>query len=160
MKNKTMVKKTLFAGILTLIIACNSKKEEPVVVDKAQIKKDIQAKENEFAATYNAGILKDIGYYADDAVSYYQNAAPLVGKAAIVDFLVSDISSNTNKISFTTGDVFVSDDGKQVLETGVFQVKDSTDAVINKGNYMSFFEKRNGKYVCVRDMSASDMKVK
>ena len=91
MKNTT-VKNLLLAGIITLA-ACNSKKEEPSVstekqevtakeqvVDKEQIKREIQAKENEFAETYNAGILKDIGYYADDATSYYQNRAPLVGK--------------------------------------------------------------------------------
>ncbi len=153
-----MVKKTLFAGILTLLIACNSKKEEPIVVDKDQIKKDIQAKEDEFAATYNSGVLKNIGFYADDAVSYYQNAAPIVGKPAIVEFLVSDLASNTNKISFKTNEVFVSNDGSQVLETGSYQVNDSTNTVINKGSYMSYFEKRNGKYVCVRDMSASEMK--
>jgi hypothetical protein len=82
----------------------------------------------------------------------------LVGKPAIVDFLKTDIISatNTNKISFQTNEVFVANDGNQVLEIGSFKVVDSTNAIINSGNYMSLFEKRNGKYVCVRDMSASD----
>ena len=74
------------------MLACNSKKEgSAVVVDKEQIKKEIQAKEDEFAATYNAGEMKNIGYYADDATSFFQNRPPLVGKEAIVEFLKSDL---------------------------------------------------------------------
>ena len=145
---------------MSLLIACDTKKTEPVaVIDKEQIKKEIQAKENEFAETYNSGIAKAIGYYADDAISFSQNRAPLVGKAAIVEYLMADLNSATksNKISFTTNEVFVSNDGIQVVEIGYYKVVDSTNTAINTGNYMVLFEKRNGKYVCVRDMSASDM---
>ena len=158
MKNTT-VKGLLLVGIITAMFACETKKEETaaVVIDKEQIKKEIQAKEDEFAATYNAGVLKDIGYYADDATTFLQNRPALVGKEAIVEFLKSDISTSTNKISFKTNEVFVSNDGNMVVEVGHFTVVDSTNTGINKGNYMSLFEKRNGKYVCVRDMSASDV---
>ena len=156
MKNKT-VKGLLLVGIITLMFACESKKEEPVAIDKEQIKKEIQAKEDEFADLYNTGVLKDIGYYADDAITFLQNRPALVGKEAIVEFLKSDISTSSNKISFKTNEVFVSNDGNMVVEVGHFTVVDSTNTGINKGNYMSLFEKRNGKYVCVRDMSASDV---
>jgi hypothetical protein len=47
-----------------------------------------------------------------------------------------------------------------VVEIGSYSVVDSTNVAINTGNYMSLFEKRDGKYYCVRDMSASDMPVK
>ena len=127
------------------------------VVDKEQIKKDIQAKEDQFASTYNAGEMKSIGYYADDATSFYPNRAPLVGKQAIVDFLKSDLISRTDKLSFTTNEVFPSSDGNQIVELGSFKLMDSANTVINTGNYMSLFEKRDGKYVCLRDMSASDI---
>jgi ketosteroid isomerase-like protein len=159
MKNKTTKKVLLAVSVLTL--ACNSKKEgSPDVVDKEQIKKEIQAKEDEFAATYNAREVKDIGYYADDAISFFQNRPALIGKEAIVEFLKSDLSAaNSNKISFKTDTVFVSNDGIQVLEVGYFKVVDSTNTTVNKGNYMSLFVKRNGKYVCLRDMSASDIEV-
>ena len=158
MKHKP-VKEVLLVCITTLMFACNTKKEESsaVVVDKEQIKKEIQAKENEFAETYNSGVLKNIGYYADDASTFFQNRPPLIGKEAIVDFLKSEITSNTNRISFTTKDVFISNDGDQVVEIGYYKVVDSTSTPVNTGNYMSLFEKRNGKYVCVRDMSASDI---
>ena len=130
------------------------------MVDKEQIKKDIQAKEDEFAAVYNSGQLKNIGYYADDATSFFPNRPPLVGKEAIVNFLKSDLDSNTDKLSFITNEVFVSNDGNQVVEIGYFKLVDSANAIINTGNYMSLFEKRNDKYVCLRDMSASDIPVK
>jgi ketosteroid isomerase-like protein len=160
MKNKT-IKKVLLAAITVWTLACNSKKEgSAVVVDKEQIKKEIQAKEDEFAATYNAREIKDIGYYADDATSFFQNRPALIGKEAIVEFLKSDlIAANSNKISFKTDEVFVASDGNQVVEVGYFKVVDSTNTTINKGNYMSLFEKRDGKYRCVRDMSASDIQL-
>jgi len=67
-----LIKASLLLFILSFTVACNSKKEEqtaPTVIDKEQIKKEIQAKEDEFAATYNAAEMKNIGYYADDAIS-------------------------------------------------------------------------------------------
>jgi ketosteroid isomerase-like protein len=165
MKNK-IVKGVLFVSTITVMFACNTKKEEPiatpaaaVIVDKEQLKKDIQAKEDEFAATYNAGEEKNIGYYADDATSFYPNRAPLVGKQAIIEFLKQNLISNTDKISYQTNEVFPSNDGNQIVEVGYFKLSDSSNNVINTGNYMSLFEKRNGKYVCVRDMSTSDMPI-
>jgi ketosteroid isomerase-like protein len=156
---KEIVKGALLSGVLSLMISCNSKEEKTAAtaIDKEQIKKEIQAKEDGFAELYNTGELKSIGYYADDATTFFQNRPPLIGKEAIVEFLKSEISSNTNKISFTTKDIFISNDGNQVVEIGYFKVVDSTKTPINTGNYMSLFEKRDGKYVCVRDMSASDM---
>jgi ketosteroid isomerase-like protein len=156
---KMFVRAISLGCVMGLMFACNAKKEQPaaVVIDKEQIKKEIQAKEDSFAALYNRGELRDIGYYAEDATSFFQNRPPLVGKEAIVSFLKEDLTSNSNRISFTTNEVFVSNDGNMVVEVGAFKVVDSINTLINSGNYMSLFEKRNGKYVAVRDMSASDM---
>ncbi len=160
MKTKILIGASLLC-LISLLSSCNTNKTEsvPVVIDKEQIKKEIQARENEFAEIYNSGIAKSIGYYADDAITFTQNRKPLVGKAAIVKYLFDDLSSSTesNKISFTTNEVFVSNDGNQVVEIGYYKVVDSTNTAVNTGNYMVLFEKRNGKYVSVRDMSASDM---
>ncbi|MBP9847205.1 MAG: hypothetical protein KBD43_14190 [Saprospiraceae bacterium] len=159
---KQLIKVAFLSCVISLTIACSSKKEESStapVIDKEQIKKEIQAKEDEFAATYNAAEMKNIGYYADDAISFSQNKAPLVGRQAIVEYLKAgiDSSSKGNKISFVTNEVFPSSDGNQVIEIGYYKLVDSTDVAINTGNYMILFEKRNGSYVSVREMSASDM---
>ena len=162
MKN-IVAKGLIFLCLILLVIACNTKKtESTVAIDKDQIKKEIQDKEDEFAATYNAGEMKSIGYYAEDATTFAQNTSPLVGKVAIVEYLKANIDSldKGNKISFTTREVFVSNDGIQVVEIGSYNVVDSNNSVVNAGNYMSLFEKRNGRYYSVRDMSASDGSVK
>jgi ketosteroid isomerase-like protein len=163
MKN-IVTKGLIFLCLMTLAIACNPRKTESVTVsvDKEQIKKEIQAKEDEFAAAYNAGEMKRIGYYAEDATTFAQNNPPLVGREAIVEYLKANIDSvdKDNKISFITKEVFVSNDGNQVVEVGSYKVVDSTNTSVNAGNYMSLFEKRNGRYYSVRDMSASDGSVK
>jgi ketosteroid isomerase-like protein len=159
MKNK-VIKGALLSCVISLLFACNTKKAVPLTIEeKEQIKKEIQSKENEFASVYNAREIKNIGYYAEDAISYSQNKAPLVGKKAIVEYLTANIDSipKNNQISFTTNEVFVTDEGKQVVEIGYYKVVDSVNTVVNSGNYMSIFEKREGKYVCVRDMSTSDI---
>jgi ketosteroid isomerase-like protein len=157
---KNMFLKGIVLGYLFLLMAsCNTngEKSTSVLIDKEQIKKEIQARENEFAEIYNGGELKKIGYYADDAITYYQNMAPLTNKQERLEFLEVDLATNTNKISFTTNEVFPSKDGSQVLEIGYYSVVDSANIVVSTGNYMSLFEKRDGQYVCLRDMSASDM---
>jgi ketosteroid isomerase-like protein len=159
MKNEVK-KGLLFVFVITLMISCTTKKEgTAVVIDKEQIKKEIQAKEDEYAATYNAGEMKNIGYYAEDATSFAQNQPPLVGKKAIIDYLGIGIDSleRNNKISFTTNEVFVSNDANMVVEIGHYKVIDSLGTAINTGNYMVLFEKRDGRYVSLRDMSTSDM---
>ena len=159
-KNK-FIKGVLLSCLMSLLMACNTKQADPLVpvVDKEQIKKEIQAKEDEFAVVYNSGEIKDIGYYADDAITFYQNRAPVIGKKARKEFLESDLISNSNRISFITKEVFVSNDGNQVVETGNYKLVDSTNYALNSGNYMVLFEKRDGKYASVREMSASDMPV-
>lgn len=158
MKNLILKVSTLFC-LLVILTSCNANSGETatVKIDKEQIKKEIQARENQFAKIYNTGEVKKIGYYADDAVTFYQNMTPISSKKERYEFLMSDLGSNKNKISFTTTEVFPSNDGIQVLEIGYYTVVDSTNTAINTGNYMSLFEKRDGQYVCLRDMSASDM---
>ena len=160
MKNKVL-KGVILSFVLSFLVGCNPKNAEPVpvVVDKEQIKKEIQAKEDGFAEVYNARELRNIGYYADDATSFSQNREPLVGKQAIVDYLKANIDSvpASHKIAFTTNEVFVSSDGNQVVEVGYFKFVDSTNTIVNSGNYMSLFVKKDGKYVCLRDMSVSDI---
>jgi ketosteroid isomerase-like protein len=159
---KNLIDVALLLCLIPLIVACVSEQEERAAatsIDKDEIKKEIQTKENRFAELYNTGQLKSIGYYADDAISFSQNKPPLIGKPAIIEYLKAGIESSSmgNKIAFTTNEVFVSNDGNQVVEIGYYNLADSTNVSINTGHYMVLFEKRNGNYVVVRDMSACDM---
>jgi ketosteroid isomerase-like protein len=160
MKNRYNAGMMILCSI-SMFIACNPPDAAPAeaAVDIEQIKNEIQAKENEFAEIYNTGELKQIGYYAEDATTFAQNRAPIVGREAIIEYLTVDIESNTDKISFTTKEVFVSNNANLVVEIGYYQVVDSANTTINSGNYMCLFEKRDGRYYCVREMSVSDMPV-
>lgn len=157
---RNMFLKGIVLVYLSLFMASCVKNEEKTttgLIDKDAIKKEIQAKENQFAQIYNTGEVKKIGYYADDAVTFYQNMTPISTKEERIEFLRIDESTNNSKISFTTIEVFPSNDGNQVVEIGYYTVVDSTNTAINTGHYMSLFEKRDGQYECLRDMSASDM---
>lgn len=161
MKNKILTLGLLFV-LATLSISCNKKSEDSTgttTVDKEQIKKEIQAIENTFAAHYNSKNTDSITYYADDAKSFFIGRNPIAGKDSIIEYLKNDIKAIEKGIqfSFTTNEVHVSNDGINVTEIGEYKLLDSTGTKLESGNYFSVFEKRNGKYQCIRDIATSDM---
>jgi ketosteroid isomerase-like protein len=159
MKNK-ILKGGLMLVTMSLLIACNQQKEAPMaVIDKDAIKTEIQSMEDAFATNFNARSTDNIMYYADDAISFSNEKKPLEGKAAIQASIKEDLKTFPKgaKISFETKEVHVSNDANQVVEIGGYEVKDSTDAKIMSGNFISLFEKKDGKYICIRDMGNSDM---
>jgi len=160
MKNK-IVKGITLVLLLSFVIACTPKKEEtaaqPAALDKEKIKSAIQALEQSYADALNSGKIEGLAYYADDANSYPQDKPPLVGKAAIDVKLLEEVKMNKGfKASFSVDEVHPSNDGELVVEIGSYKISDSTNTVKHSGNYISVFHKKDGKYVCVRDMSASD----
>lgn len=161
MKNK-IFKGILLSWVVLFIIACNPKKMDLLSdseVDPEKIKAEIEAIEAKMAEMYNLRSAASEEYYAEDAISFSQNRPPLVGKFAIDKSLKDDLTSfnKGDKISFSANEIFPSNDGEQVVEIGSYKVVDSTNNTIFRGNYMSLFVKREGKYVCIRDMGASDM---
>jgi ketosteroid isomerase-like protein len=160
MKNKIFIG-GLLAVIVFLSFACNQRQETTnavSTVDKEQVKAEIQALENHFAVIYNTRNADSLTYYADDAVSYFAGQNPIVGKAAIHKFIENELMDFPKgaKISFETIEVHVADDGKYVFEIGAFKQADSAGKILNSGHYFSLFVKRDGKYLCVRDMSNSN----
>jgi ketosteroid isomerase-like protein len=144
---------------MSLLIACNEKKEVAMSpADKDAIKTEIQAMEDAFAA-YNARNPDEILYYADDAISFSNEKNPLEGKVAIHESIKEDLATfpKAAKISFETKEVHISNDGNQVVEIGGYTIADSTNIKMMSGNFMSLFEKRDGKYICIRDMGSSDL---
>lgn len=154
----------VFGMIAFLSMGCKEKatepvEEVPVAVDAEAIKSEIQELENRYAEAANANDVDAVmTYYADDVVSYPTDKLPISGKAALRESLAKDFEDGKEyKVSFAVKDIFPSNDGVQVVEIGEFTVKDSTTTTIYHGHYMCLFEKRDGKYVCIRDMAASDM---
>jgi len=160
MKNK-MLNGIALSMISILFFACQPKKEEVAAIDKEQIKNEIQALENKMAEMFNDRNVVAEEYYAEDATSFSQNKPPLVGKADIEKSIKEDLAQFPEgyQIAFVVNEIFPSTDGNQVVEIGNYRVSDSSMAALYTGNYIAVFEKRDGKYVCVRDMSASDRRL-
>lgn len=158
------MKNTIFKGglvlmIITLIIACQKKETPMAAVDTEGVKNEIQAMEDGFAKAFNERNADAIMYYSEDAISYSNEKMPLMGKKAIHESIKEELAKFPKgaKIAFKTNEVHVSNDGNQVVEIGGYQVMDSTNTKMMSGNFISLFEKRDGKYICIRDMANSDM---
>jgi hypothetical protein len=160
MKNK-FFKRMILCSLTILFIACQPKKEEPIGKDKEQIKNEIQAIENKMAEMFNDRNVNASHYYDVNAVSFSQNKPPIVGRFDIEKSIKEDLAGFPKgyQIAFVVNEIFPSSDGIQVVEIGNYRVSDSTSTALYTGNYIAVFEKIDGKYLCVRDMSASDRRL-
>jgi len=148
-----------FAAIALFATSCKQSAHDSAKPDLAQIRTEIQALENAYAAGLNAkNASAVIMYYADDAISMVNNAPIAVGHDAILKMVQDEIASDTTNttVSFEVVDVFAS--GDLVVETGKATYTDQTGNVTKTGKYMSLFEKRDGRYVCIRDIYNDDKK--
>lgn len=155
MKNK-IFKGGLMAVTLLILISCNQEKAKPVI-DKEKVKAEIQEIENKFASVYTHRNVDSLTYYGDSAVSYFVGQEPIKGKDAIHRFIIEELKDFPKgaKIINETMEIYVTDDGNNVAEIGSYKRVDSTGKLLQNGHYFSFFAKRNGKYVCTRDMATS-----
>ena len=147
-------------SMVALFLACNPAKEEKTeatVVDKEQVKAEIQALEDHFAMIYNSRNADSLSYYADSAISYFNGHKPVSGKEAIHKFIDEELKYYPKgaKIVFETNEIYIGVDGRYVLEIGSYKQTDSTGGILQNGHYFSLFEKINGKYRCIRDMANS-----
>ena len=130
--------------------------------DMKAIKAEIQAIEKDWEVGDNTRNLEAVAaLYADDAVSirpYKPDMA--VGKAAIrkiiEEYMSKRAKGETN--AYETMEVF--GDGNVVTEIGKTTTKDANGKVKSTNKYMCIWEKRNGKYVTIRDIYSDDAKPK
>ena len=167
------MKKTMlliaYASCVLLFASCKEgeKKEsaaaatvtEPAKPDLAQIRSEIVAVENAWAAAQNAKDSKTLmAMYADDAVSMPDGEPMLTGKAAIQKKQEADFAKPAKyaSIAFETMDVYAQ--GDVVTEVGKTMYKDATGKTTAAGKYIAVFEKRDGKYLCIREIYNQDSK--
>lgn len=150
-----------FFVLATLILSSCATPEKEEALDMGKIKGEIQAMEDAFAAGEKA---KDadavVAYYSEDAISYSANKEPSVGKAAIRDKIAANIAKDTTGTHSVYKVVDLYAEGNTAVEIGSWTEIDSNGKEIENGNYMSYFQKRDGKYVCVRDMSTTTSPLK
>ena len=61
-------------------------------------------------------------------------------------------------VSYETTELF--GDDQVVTEIGTSATKDATGKVTSTGKYIAIFEKRDGKYICIREIYNDDAKEK
>lgn len=169
MRTKIIKLSILSIAMLFYMVSCNktTKVEEEAAVpeiakpDMMAIKAEIQTLENAWAKADNERDAPALAaMYADDAQSLSNNRPTTTGKVEIL----KDIEANLSKkakgttIAFDVADVFGNEN--QVTEVGKTTVKDASGKVTYTGKYMAIWEKRDGKYICVRDISNDDAKEK
>jgi uncharacterized protein (TIGR02246 family) len=132
--------------------------EATPAIDMEALKVEIQAMEDAYAAAEKAKDAAGVAaYYSDDAVNYNRNLEPTVGKAAITERIAARLAKDTSGTTNVYKVVDLYADGKIAVEIGSWTELNPAGEEKDKGFYMSYFEKRDGKYLCVRDMNISTL---
>ena len=132
---------------------------EPTKPDMAQIRSEIVAIETAWATAQNAKDVKALmAMYAEDAVSMPDGEPMLTGKAAIQKKAEADFAkpSTYASIAFETLDVYAQ--GNVATEVGKAMYKDAAGKTTGGGKYIAVYEKRDGKYLCIREIYNKDSK--
>lgn len=128
-------------------------------VNMDTVRSQIEALEVEYARASNARDADAVAaYYANDAQSLADDEPTRVGMDAIKAGIRKDMESDTTgtTISFEVTGVWAC--GDYATETGTSTVRDKNGNVVSTGKYMTLFEKRDGKYVAIRDIWNDDTK--
>ena len=172
MKQITLLKTAaVYVAFLFFTVGCNEKSDKTADVktdetvqskpDNQNLKAEIQTLENEWANADNARDVNALAaFYSDDAVSLSNNKPMLTGNAAIKKDMEESIGKRTKgvTVAYDVLDAFGCEN--YVTEIGKITRKDSTGKITYSGKYMALWEKRNGKWICTRDISNDDAKEK
>jgi uncharacterized protein (TIGR02246 family) len=146
---------TVATAALLLLGGCQ-KAAENTSADEAVIRASAPA----WAAAYNAGDADKLAaMYWEDAVLQPPGAPAASGRAAIREFFAGDTAA-TRGAGLTmnipaAGAVDVS--GDLAYEAGTYTVTDASGAIVDAGKYIGVFQKRDGKWLYIRDTWNSDM---
>jgi uncharacterized protein (TIGR02246 family) len=158
---RSKFQKAIYVAATALILSSCSNEKGVTAIDLEKVKPEIQAMEDAFAAAEKAKDADKVAaYYSDDAVSYGRNRAPEVGKAAIKESIAKRIAADTTGNSNVYKIVDLFGEGNTLVEIGSWTEVSPAGAEVNKGHYMSYFQKRDGKWVCVRDMNVTSSPAK
>ena len=130
-----------------------------VKADPAKLKAEIQELEMAWAKADNARDVNALAaFYSEDAVSMANNAPMIVGNAAIKKDLETSLAKRPKGATLSYDVIDVFGGGDYATEIGKITRKDSTGKIVSTGKYMAIWEKRDGKWVCIRDIGNDDAK--
>ncbi len=145
-----------FLALAALTFSACTTGEKPAPLDMGNVKSEIQAMEDAYAAGEKAKEADAVAsYYSENTISYNRNDKPTSGRAAIRDRIAKQIANDTtgHYNAYKLIELFA--EGNNTLEIGSWTEYDAGGLETDTGYYMSYFEKNNGKYECVRDMTVT-----
>lgn len=150
-----MLKKAvLLAAGLIAVAACVPKAPD-TTADEATLKADPVA----WMEAFNAGNADGVAnLYAEDGIVLAPGAPAVVGRAAIREFIKSDIEkTKAAGLAFKMGDTTgVGVSGDLGWLSGTFSITDASGAAVDAGKFVSVYRRANGKWALIRDTWNSD----
>lgn len=150
-----ILKSSVIVAVGLIALAGCQKAVEDTTADEAEIAKSAPA----WAAAYNAGDADALAaMYAEDATLQPPGAPSATGRDAIRAFFAVD-TANSKAAGVTmnipqAGAIDVS--GDLAYEAGTYSVTDASGATVDTGKYIGVFQKRDGKWLYIRDTWNSD----
>jgi uncharacterized protein (TIGR02246 family) len=150
-------KLVVLAASLAALAACA--KTAPPAADTAADETAIRAVNTAWFKAFNAGDgVAVAALYAEDAVLSAPGAPAARGKASISEYYVKDLAASaaaglTNEDG-PTSDVGAS--GDLAWQWGTYKVTDKSGAAVDAGKYTTVFQRKDGKWMIIRDTWNSD----
>jgi len=147
----------IFSGFLmVLALHCNQQSTPDTTAADTETIKGINPI---WFNSYNSGDVNSIvALYSEDAILSPPGAPPARGHSEIREFLTKDIeTSKTAGVTLNGNpatDAGVSDN--LGWEWGTFTVKDKSGADVDQGKYVTVYQKKDGKWLIIRDIWNSD----
>lgn len=140
---------------LVALAACAKTAAPDTAADEAAVK----AVNIAWFKAFNAGDGEALAaLYAEDAVLSAPSAPPARGKASIREYYVKNAATfaaqGLTNDDGPTSDVGVS--GDLAWQWGTFKVSDKSGAALDAGKYTTLFQRKDGKWMIVRDTWNSD----
>ncbi len=109
---------------------------------------------------YNSGDADGVAaLYAEDGVVMAPGAAAVVGRAAIRDYIASDIGNSKAAGLAFKGDEVTDGavEGDMAWIRGSFSLIDSSGTTVDTGKYLTVYRRTNGEWQIIRDMWNLDL---
>ncbi len=149
----------LVVGVLALAGCAKSAPPADAATDAAADEAAIRSAGAAWFTAYTAGDVDAVAaLYADDAVVSVPGAPAARGSAAVREALAKDITASSGG-GFTLAQAQQSDVGSSGdlgWEWNTFTVTDKSGTKVDAGKYLTLFERKDGKWLIIRDIWNSD----
>jgi len=145
----------VLAASLAALVACGKTAAPDTAADETAAR----AVNIAWFKAYNAGDGAAVAaLYSEDAVLNAPSAPAARGKASISEYFVKGAAASAAAgvalVDGPTSDVGVS--GDLAWQSGTFKATDKTGAALDTGKYLTVFQRKDGKWMIVRDTWNSD----